>query len=98
MSVVATASLTKVHLPRPYARWDAISRFALTFDIAGESVGVDFLSAKNTFDPEETDPVKIRRFLFLTQRIQNHQHIEPTSEEMKVIWAAVERLRSIIPA
>ncbi len=98
MKIIKTSELKVSDLPKVNARWHLIGAFALTFDYLSEigskvSYGGDTALTLN-LSQTETDPVKIREFLFLTQRIHNHGPTEPNLAEIQEIWRVVERLLS----
>jgi hypothetical protein len=94
MRTIKTEELTVDDLPDKRAKWPEIAKFCLTYDFLGEDDGT--ATGPTRFVDDELDVKKIRRFLYLQQRIINNTNWNPDPTDLARIRVALDRLRELL--
>jgi hypothetical protein len=97
MREIANSELTLAHIPDPMADWDAIGKFALTFN--GYDAWEPSEKCAEIANARRHDSLKdLRTCLFYEQRRWRHFGEKPDDEAMEYIRDLVEKIRSRVAA
>jgi hypothetical protein len=95
MKEIANKELIEGDLPKPYARWQDVANFALTFN-GYKHWGSFEKCAEVANKHSEGTLTDLRTCLFFEERRWHHYGDEPDEEVMKYIHNVIEKIRERI--